>query len=227
MWVLPILVAAIGAFAFMDNLTTARSDWKTQAAVIKRKQTWLMSFLYIGTFGSFVGYSAAFPLLLKTQFPHVTAPLAFLGPLVGSLARPIGGLIADRLGGARVTFWNFCFMAIATASLIGFVRLHSFAGFLLAFLALFVTTGIGNGSTFKMVPTLFRDRRETAAVLGFISAVGALGAFFIPRALGIGVVPALMVFLAGYLACLLVTWWSYLRAAPVPAPELTRAEAEA
>jgi NNP family nitrate/nitrite transporter-like MFS transporter len=228
MWMAPILVAAIGAFLFMDNLTAARSDVKAQLSVLKQKHTWLISFLYIGTFGSFVGYSAAFPLLLKTQFPHVTAPLAFLGPLVGSLARPVGGRMSDRLGGARVTLWNFCVMGIATAALIGFVQLHSFAGFLLAFLALFVTTGIGNGSTFKMVPTLFPVRRECAAVLGLSSAIGALGGFFIPRSFGAsiaatgGVAAALFAFLGCYIVCLGVTWWVYLRpqAEPALVPEL-------
>ena len=94
----------------MNNLTSAKSSFKDQLAIIKRKHTWIMAFIYVGTFGSFIGYSAAFPLLIKTQFPAVTIAIAFLGPLVGSLSRPLGGLLADKVGGAIVTFWNFIAM---------------------------------------------------------------------------------------------------------------------
>jgi NNP family nitrate/nitrite transporter-like MFS transporter len=92
-----------------------------------------MSWLYSGTFGSFIGYSAAFPLLLKTQFPTITVGVAFLGPLVGSVVRPLGGLLADRLGGARVTLWNFVAMAIATIGVMHYVEGKSFTGFLATF----------------------------------------------------------------------------------------------
>jgi MFS transporter, NNP family, nitrate/nitrite transporter len=84
-------------------LISARSTLKDQLIIVKRKHTWVMSWLYIGTFGSCIGYSAAFPLLLKTQFPAITRGYAFLGPLVGSVARPLGGLLGDKVGGARVT----------------------------------------------------------------------------------------------------------------------------
>src|ERR1700757_887358 len=103
MWVLPLIVAVFGAIFFMNNLTSAKSSFKDQLAIIKRKHTWIMAFIYIGTFGSFIGYSAAFPLLIKTPFPAVTVAIAFLGPLVGSVSRPFGGLLADKVGGAIVT----------------------------------------------------------------------------------------------------------------------------
>src|SRR5262249_6077554 len=99
-----LAIAVFGATFFMNNLTTARSSFKDQLAIIGREHTWIMSFIYIGTFGSFIGYSAAFPLLIKTQFPAITVGIAFLGPLVGSLSRPLGGLLADKVGGAIVTF---------------------------------------------------------------------------------------------------------------------------
>src|SRR6202041_2108035 len=121
MWVLPLIVAVFGAFFFMNNLTSAKSSFKDQLAIIGRKHTWIMSFIYIGTFGSFIGYSAAFPLLIKTQFPTVTITVAFLGPLVGSLSRPFGGLLADKIGGAILTFWNFIAMAAATVGVLYFV----------------------------------------------------------------------------------------------------------
>ncbi|HEX4458322.1 MAG TPA: MFS transporter [Polyangia bacterium] len=235
MWLPLIALATVGAFAGMDNLSTARSSFGDQLAVAKCKHTWILALLYVGTFGSFVGYSAAFPLLLKMQFPAHTANLAFLGPLVGSLARPLGGRIADRLGGARITFWSFVAMALITGVVIQAVQLHSFAGFLGAFLCLFVASGIGNGSTFRMIPAIFRAerlagrsvatvadahveaRRDSAAAIGIASAVGALGGFFIPRALGAsvkatgGASAAFTVFLAGYFGCLLLTWWYYRR----------------
>jgi NNP family nitrate/nitrite transporter-like MFS transporter len=237
MWLPLILVAAFGAFAFMNNLATARSNFKDQLLVLRRKHTWVMSILYVATFGSFVGYSAAFPLLLKTQFPEVTANLAFLGPLVGSLARPFGGRMADKLGGAKVTWWNFVVMALATLGVVHFVGVHGFAGFLTMFLLLFVTSGIGNGSTFRMIPVIFREqclrqaargeleresalsqaRRETAAVLGLSSAIGAVGGYLIPRSFGAsikatgGPTTALGWFVVYYVVCVGLTWWYYRR----------------
>jgi NNP family nitrate/nitrite transporter-like MFS transporter len=236
MWLPPITVAVLGAFFFMDNLSSARSNVRDQLTVARNKHTWVISFLYIGTFGSFVGYSAAFPLLLKTQFPEVTTNLAFLGALVGSVARPLGGWLSDRIGGARVTQWVFVLMGVATAGVIHFVDAHSFGGFLVMFLALFVTTGIGNGSTFRMIPAIFRAerlavahsdeekaqalvlaRRDGAAVIGISSAIGALGGFVIPRSLGASIKAtggpshAFGVFLVGYVVCVGVTWWHYRR----------------
>src|SRR6266516_630161 len=205
MWLLPLTVAVIGAFIFMNNLTSARSSLKEQLVIMKRKHTWVMSYIYIGTFGSFIGYSAAFPLLLKTQFPAVTVGIAFLGPLVGSLSRPFCGLLADKIGGANVTFWNFIAMAAATLGVMYFVDHKEFAGFLTMFLALFVLTGIGNGSTYRMILSIFREQKlseakgqgetgralalkaaglEAAAALGFIGAVGACGGYLIPRGFG-------------------------------------------
>src|SRR5215470_19560232 len=159
MWLPLITVAAFGAYFYMNNLTLARSSFKDQLVITGRKHTWVMSWLYIGTFGSFIGYSAAFPLLMRTQFPETTANLAVLGPLVGSVARPLGGLLADRIGGARVTFWNFAIMGAATLGVMHYVDARMFTGFMAMFLILFVTTGIGNGSTFRMIPAIFRSEK--------------------------------------------------------------------
>jgi len=238
MWLPLITIAVVGAHHYMSNLTSARSTFKDQLIITSRKHTWVMSWLYIGTFGSFIGYSAAFPLLLKTQFPEVTANLAFLGPLVGSLARPVGGLLADKIGGSRVTFWNFVAMAAATIGVMYSVDVRSFAGFLTMFLMLFITTGVGNGSTFRMIPAIFRQEKlrsvesmggaaealalkaariESAAVLGFTSAIGACGGYLIPRSFGASIQAtggphlALEVFLAFYLTCVALTWWYYMR----------------
>jgi NNP family nitrate/nitrite transporter-like MFS transporter len=204
--------------------------------IVKRKHTWVMSYIYIGTFGSFIGYSAAFPLLIKTLFHAISVGLAFLGPLVGSLSRPFGGLLADKIGGANVTFWNFIAMAAATLGVMYFVDHKEFVGFLTMFLALFVLTGIGNGSTYRMIASIFRAQKlseaksqgetdralkaaglEAAAALGFIGGVGACGGYLIPRGFGASIAAtggpyhALEIFLLFYITCIALTWWHYLR----------------
>ncbi|HJY07903.1 MAG TPA: MFS transporter, partial [Bryobacteraceae bacterium] len=159
MWIVPLTVSVIGAYLFMNNLTVATASFKEQLVILKRKQNWVMSYIYIGTFGSFIGYSAAFPLLLKTQFPEITVGIAFLGPLVGSISRPFGGLLSDKVGGANVTFWNFIAMGAATLGVMYFLDQKNFAGFLTMFLALFTLTGMGNGSTYRMIPSIFRAQK--------------------------------------------------------------------
>src|SRR6202034_265034 len=154
MWLPLVAIAVYGAARYMNNLSNARSTFKDQLALTGRQHTWVMSWLYIGTFGSFIGCSAAFPLLIKTQFPAITVAVAFLGPLVGSVARPLGGLLADKIGGAKVTFWNFIAMGAATIGVMYFVDIKDFIGFFAMFLILFVTTGVGNGSTFRMIPSI-------------------------------------------------------------------------
>jgi NNP family nitrate/nitrite transporter-like MFS transporter len=238
MWLPLIALALYGAVFHMNNLTSARSSFRDQLVIVGRKHTWVMSYIYIGTFGSFIGYSAAFPLLLKTQFPQITVAIAFLGPLVGSLSRPFGGWLADRLGGAQVTFWNFIVMAAATIGVMYFIDIKSFEGFLAMFLVLFVSTGIGNGSTYRMIPSIFREEKlrtsriadgtarlqaikdasiESAAALGFIGAIGACGGYFIPRGFGTSIAMtggphlALAAYLAFYVTCIALTWWYYLR----------------
>ena len=241
MWLLPLAIAVVGAILFMNNLTNARSTFRDQLAILGRKHTWIMSYIYIGTFGSFIGYAAAFPLLIKTQFPTVTIAIAFLGPLVGSLSRPFGGLLADKIGGAIVTFWIFITMSAATIGVMYFVNVKDFSGFLVMFLILFVATGIGNGSTYRMIPSIFREQKlreakgtkrtgepgrmaalkgasiESAAALGFIGAVGACGGYLIPRGFGASIAAtggphlALEIYLGFYATCLALTWWYYLR----------------
>ena len=252
MWLLPLAIAVIGAVLFMNNLTSARSSFREALAIVGRKHTWIMSYIYIGTFGSFIGYSAAFPLLIKTQFPAVTVGIAFLGPLVGSLSRPLGGLLADKVGGGIVTFWNFIAMAAATIGVMYFVEVKDFTGFLAMFLVLFVTTGVGNGSTYRMIPSIFREEKlreakgsgeadralavsaariESAAALGFIGAVGACGGYLIPRGFGASIAAtggpylALEIYLAFYVTCLALTWWYYLRKSFLSAGTANLAEA--
>jgi MFS transporter, NNP family, nitrate/nitrite transporter len=239
-WIPFILLAAACAWLFMDNLKVVKAKKGGIVTIMKRKQTWVMSWLYIGTFGSFIGYSAGLPLLIKTQFPDITLSIAFLGPLVGSLSRPIGGWLSDKLGGARITFAVFVSMVVSVMGLIFFLNNKTepwaFGGFLSVFVVLFLLTGIGNGSTYRMIPMIYRAihtsgapggaadptavakaRSETAAAVGFIGAVGAYGGWLIPQSFGVsasatgGPVAALIAFILFYGTCITMTWWYYMR----------------
>jgi NNP family nitrate/nitrite transporter-like MFS transporter len=241
-WVPFIVVFTVAAWIGMNDIADARASVREQAVIFRRKHNWLMCWLYLGTFGSFIGYAAGFPLLIKSQFPGVN-PLqyAWLGPLVGAVVRPFGGWLADKLGGAVVTFWNFVVMAAAVAGVLWFLPSGGsggFLGFFACFMVLFLTTGIGNGSTFRMIPVIFLTERtraaagkgkdaqeqaikdankEAAAVLGFTSAFAAYGGFFIPKSYGTsisltgGPEAALYVFIVFYLTCIALTWWYYSR----------------
>ncbi|MFC8923798.1 MFS transporter [Cellulosimicrobium sp. NPDC057127] len=234
-----VVLAAFLAWRFMDNLSTAKADPRSFAAATRNTHTWIISFLYIGTFGSFIGYAGAFPMLLKGQFPEVTLSIAFLGALVGSVTRPLGGIVADRVGGTRVTIASYAVMALGALGAILALQSHSFALFFGSFLVLFVATGIGNGSTYRMIPAVFqasalpevaaaadpverdaaraRARKAAAGCIGIAGAVGAFGGFLIPRgfaastSLAGSLVPALWTFIAVYAVMAVVAWAVYLR----------------
>jgi MFS transporter, NNP family, nitrate/nitrite transporter len=242
-WVPFIAMTTVAAWFGMNDLASANASFADQAVIFKRKHNWLMCWLYLGTFGSFIGYSAGFPLLMKSQFPDVN-PLqfAFLGPLVGALSRVAGGWVSDKLGGAVVTFWTFIAMIAAVVGVIFFLphagTSGNFWGFFWMFMMLFAGTGVGNASTFRMIPVIFLTERqraaagkgapaqaqaiteankEAAAVLGFSSAVAAYGAFFIPKSYGTSIAltggpeAALWCFVAFYVTCIAITWWCYSR----------------
>ena len=217
-WVIPIVLAVLLAMFGMDRLPNTKQSISSQLAVLKLKHTWIMTWLYVMCFGSFIGYAAAFPLLIKSEFPDINvAQFAFLGPLVGASFRPVGGWISDKVkSGSKVTFWVILVMIAATSSVIYFLNQQNFTGFLLMFLILFAGTGLANGSTFRMVPYIF-DAKQSGAVLGIIAALGAYGAFFIPKIFGwsIGTTgsanTALFLFLAYYVISLFVCWFWYSR----------------
>ena len=242
-WVPFILLAALLAWFGMHNIRGVRATFREQAVIFRRKHAWMLGWLYGGTFGSFIGFAAAFPTLLATQFPGAgLLKYAFVGPLIGALIRPLGGWLADRLGGGRVTFWNFVVMFAASLAIAASLPQGSEAGaagvFYAAFMLLFLTTGIGNGSVFRMVPTVFqtlhalaakgqgeealaRAKREgeieSSVALGFTAAIAAFGLFFVPVAVGISLQTsgsphaAWYVFILFYLSCVLGTWWWYRR----------------
>jgi len=235
-WVPFIAASAIAAWFGMNDLTTAKASFAEQSIIFRRSQTWIMCWLYLGTFGSFIGYSAAFPLLAKIEFPHVPIlKLAFLGPLVGALSRSFTGWISDRWGGGRVTFWVFVGMAIGVFGVMYFLHEKNFAGFFAVFLFLFFVSGVGNASTFQMIPAIMRKEiarlmpslddvartrqaeKEGAAIIGFSSAIAAYGGFFIPKSYGTSIAAtgsadlALWGFFVFYLTCIGLTWWAYTR----------------
>jgi NNP family nitrate/nitrite transporter-like MFS transporter len=227
-----IVLAAAGSARHMDNLTQARNARRGMRDATREPHTWIMSLLYIGTFGSFIGFGFAFGQVLQVQFgdvfdsPVKAAYLTFLGPLLGSLIRPVGGALADRLGGARVTFWNFVAMAVGAAVVLLASQRHSLALYLVGFVALFVFSGVGNGSTYKMIPAIFRARhgdrehearRLSGAVIGIAGAIGAFGGVLVNLAFRQSFLTyhtadaAYLTFIAFYALCVLVTWAVYLR----------------
>ncbi|AJP02244.1 major facilitator transporter [Streptomyces cyaneogriseus subsp. noncyanogenus] len=248
-----VVVAATLAWLRMDNIASVKNDTGAAKDAARDAHTWIMSFIYVGTFGSFIGYSFAFGQVLQNQFgrtPLEAAYVTFIGPLLGSLIRPLGGSLADRYGGARITLWNFVAMAAATAVLVAAAMRESLGLFTVAFVVLFVLSGLGNGSTFKMIPGIFQrkalargltgeeaaryGRRLSGASMGLIGAVGALGgvginlAFrqsFLSYGTGTGAFVAFLVF---YAACFAVTWAVYLRrpAARGATPTATGGKAE-
>lgn len=241
LWVPLLIIAVLAAWFGMDTLAGTQASLREQLTVLKRGHMWLLSLLYLATFGSFIGFSAGFAMLAKTQFPNVDIlKLAFFGPFLGALARSFGGIISDKLGGIRVTLVNFILMALFTLLLFSTLPGHgtgSFTAFFAVFMGLFLTAGLGSGSTFQMIAVIFRTitrKRvlasggteaqaqhiavtETASALGFISAIGAIGGFFIPKAFGTSLamtgspVGAMKIFLVFYVVCILVTWLVYGR----------------
>jgi MFS transporter, NNP family, nitrate/nitrite transporter len=237
-----IILAAIGAVIKMDNLRVNSNSKGAIREVCRHSETWIMSLLYIGTFGSFIGFGFAFGQVLLVQFPEQfpqpvkAAALTFLGPLLGSLIRPIGGALADRFKGSVVTFYNFFAMAVGALIVLGASQLNSLPVFVVGFVMLFIFSGIGNGSTYKMIPAIFHakaqlevgagldlaeaDRRairRSGALIGLAGAIGALGGVMVNLAFrqsfltlrnGDG---AYFAFIAFYVVCCMVTWVVFLR----------------
>ena len=209
-WVPFILMSTAAAWFGMNDLASAKSSFKEQSVIFSRKHNWLMCILYLGTFGSFLGFSAGFPKLTQTLFPDVNpAQYAFLGPLIGALTRSAGGWVSSKLGGAKTTQVVFVGMIAGIIGVLMFLpsapgQGGSFWGFFACFMALFALSGLGNASTFVQVPLIFSGmhqkllaagkstpekavqdaNREAAAVIGFTAAFAGYGGFLIPKSFG-------------------------------------------
>jgi len=238
-----ILLAALGAYLTMDNLTQNSNAKGAIREVTRHSETWVISLLYIGTFGSFIGFGFAFGQVLLVQFPEQfprpleAAALTWLGPLLGSLIRPVGGALADRFHGSVVTFWNFVAMAVGAAVVLLASQQNSLPLFLVGFVMLFVFSGIGNGSVYKMIPAIFTAKALTSteragedggaaaalatkragALIGLAGAIGAFGGVLVNLAfrqsfltLGNGD-GAYLTFIAFYALCFAVTWAVFIR----------------
>jgi NNP family nitrate/nitrite transporter-like MFS transporter len=231
-----VVVVAAAAWARMDNLTEATNDSGALREVARHGHTWIVSVLYIGTFGSFIGFGFAFGQVLAAS--HVTHPVyvVWLGAFVGSLIRPLGGMLADRFRGSTVTFWNFVAMTLMSAIVLAASHSGSVALYVVTFTVLFALTGVGNGSVYKMIPAIFharsavriaagadleqeafQARRLSSALVGLAGAVGAFGGVLVQIAfrqsflsLGNGDA-AYLAFIAFYALCAAVTWAVYVR----------------
>ncbi|MBK6721418.1 MAG: MFS transporter [Sphingomonadales bacterium] len=235
-WVPFIMASSLLAWFGMNDIADAKASFAEQSVIFQRKHNWLMCWLYTGTFGSFIGFSAGLPLLAKSQFPDVDVlKFVFLGPLVGAISRAATGWVSDKWGGGRVTFWVFIFMMLGVMGVMYFLEAGNWWGFLGMFIFMFFVTGVGNASTFQMIPSIMHSEilrlyqhhtreervrqaeKESAAIVGFTSAIAAYGAFFIPKAFGSSItatgspMTALLAFLFFYASCALLTWFAYTR----------------
>ena len=226
-----VVAASVAATLLLMKFATPKTiqePLNKQFAIFRNKHNWVMTWLYTMTFGSFIGYAAAFPKLLDDIFVTkdnglITAHYIWIGVAVGALIRPVGGWLSDKFGGARVTQWDTWVMVASTIAAGYIVSLAGqtdkperyFIPFLLTFIVLFATTGIGNGSTFRMIPFIF-SKEQAGPVLAWTSAIAAYGAFIIPKVFATQInagTPeyALYGFAVYYASCLLVNWWFYAR----------------
>ncbi len=269
-----IAFAAVGAALFMDNLANQKTDGRSLINVMKYRDSWIIAFLYIGTFGSFIGFSFAFGQVLQLNFlaglAHSgltpaqavaqaslhAAQIAFIGPLLGSLARPFGGWLSDRTGGGKISLYAFIAMIFGAGILVAAGTIDDrtagapsgaiMASYVTGFIVLFVVSGIGNGSVYKMIPSIFAAKAHSAgldetwsrtmsgALIGVAGAIGALGGVAINLVLRASYLSAaksatmaFWVFLAFYVVCAVVTWYAYVRRpVGVPVPVMSRSKDE-
>ena len=245
MWVaLPLIIVSMVLAMKLAAFGEMKGNIAKQFEIFKNKHTWSLTALYLVTFGSFIGFSMALPLSISVIFgishvpdaagvmqhtlknPNAPSALtyAWIGPFVGALIRPVGGWIADKVGGSIVTQIISAIMVVASAGT-GYMMMQAYGSaapeqyfqpFMWLFVLLFAASGIGNGSTFRTVGVIF-DRQQAGPVLGWTSAVAAYGAFIAPVVIGQQIKAgtpqtAMYGFAIFYALCLVLNWWFYLRA---------------
>ena len=241
-WLVLPIVVVLTVFALRMIPGAIGQSLKHQYQIFNNKHTWAMTVIYTMTFGSFIGYAVAFGLAIKVIFgfshvmvdgvmmhniPNPDGPSALMfawtGPFIGALIRPVGGIISDKIGGAKVTQIISVIMVVAALGVAYFMKQayasatpqDYFVPFLILFLILFAATGIGNGSTFKTIAVVF-NKEQAGPVLGWTAAIAAYGAFIIPKVFGEQIKAttpeyALYGFAAFYVVCIIINWWFYLR----------------
>ncbi|MBL4617017.1 MAG: MFS transporter [Robiginitomaculum sp.] len=241
-WLVLPTVVVLTVFALRMIPGAIGQSLKHQYQIFNNKHTWAMTVIYTMTFGSFIGYAVAFGLAIKVIFgfshvmvdgvmmhniPNPDGPSALMfawtGPFIGALIRPVGGIISDKIGGAKVTQIISVIMVVAALGVAYFMKQayasatpqDYFVPFLILFLILFAATGIGNGSTFKTIAVVF-NKEQAGPVLGWTAAIAAYGAFIIPKVFGEQIKAttpeyALYGFAAFYVVCIIINWWFYLR----------------
>jgi NNP family nitrate/nitrite transporter-like MFS transporter len=237
MWiVLPVVIVLTVMLMKYATPGEMKANLKKQFAIFGNKHNWIMTIIYTMTFGSFIGFSAAFPKLSQDIFvytdpnnPEFVNPNApnfltwvFLGPVIGALIRPVGGWLSDKIdSGAKVTAVSTIVQIISTLAVAYFIikargsatpELYWWP-FFACFMLLFLTTGIGNGSTFRSIPNIF-SKEQAGPVLGWTAAIAAYGAFIIPKVFGQQIQAgtpekALYAFAVYYFICLVINWWYY------------------
>lgn len=218
-WTIPTALTLVLVWLFMDNLPLPKQSPKSMMSIFGNKHTWLMCWIYTCGFGSFIGFSAAFGLLVAKEFPEMPfSYAAFLGPFIGAGIRPVGGLLADKMdSGSRVTLISLFVMLGASFLVLFGVEAHRFPVFFGAFLLLFLTTGFINGASFRMIPYIFNNPFHSSLVTGFTAAIAAYGAFFIPKLFGFAyanygvVAPAFYILIAFTVSTIVITWYFYDR----------------
>ncbi len=242
-WIVLPIVIAMTVFLLKMIPGAVGQNLTRQYKIFGNKHTWAMTVIYTMTFGSFIGYAATFALAIKVVFgfthvmgadgvidhsmanPNGPSALmyAWMGPFIGALIRPVGGMIADKMGGAKVTQIISVVMVASALGVAYFLKLayasatpeQYFLPFMVLFLILFAMTGIGNGSTFRTIAVVF-NKEQAGPVLGWTSAVAAYGAFIIPKVFGEQIKAttpeyALYGFAIFYGVCIVINWWFYLR----------------